>query len=261
MATLRLPADSTHFRSVQQVLRSLFSLALVCATWTAPALAELHRRFEITPERQALLNTIRYAEGTWRQGEKGYRVQYGGGLFRDLSRHPDQVIHRRYSSAAAGAYQFLPATWRMAKKALKLRDFYPASQDQAALYLIQRRKALGLADRGVFTRELAHRLAPEWASFPKHSGQSYYGQPVRSFSSLRRFYTANLAQVRGSSPWQLSAGPPPALPALAAGSNPTPTRWLPVANSAECNGKLMCLLDHVAHGGAPIQPGSTLSRS
>ena len=50
-------------------------------------------RYELTPERRALLNTIRYAEGTWKDGEdKGYRIIYGGGQFQDLSRHPEQVI-------------------------------------------------------------------------------------------------------------------------------------------------------------------------
>lgn len=255
------------------MLRSLFPLALVCVTWTMPAIAGSHRHLVVTPVRKALLNTIRFAEGTWRNGDvSGYKVQYGGGLFHDLSRHPNQIIHRRYSSAAAGAYQFLPATWRMAKKALQLRDFGPRSQDQAALYLIRRRKALRLADRGVFTRELAHRLAPEWASFPtKHSGRSYYGQPVRRFSSLKVFYERNLATVRRGRPSVAARppGPPPALPAqptLAAkpnhsGSHPTPTRWIPVTTSANCDGELICLLDYVAHGGAPIQPESTVSRS
>ena len=57
-------------------------------------------RYELTPERRALLNTIRYAEGTWKDGEdKGYRVLYGGGQFQDLSRHPERVIVKRYTSA------------------------------------------------------------------------------------------------------------------------------------------------------------------
>ena len=35
----------------------------------------------ITPERRAMLNTIRFAEGTWRGGlDVGYRVMFGGGL-------------------------------------------------------------------------------------------------------------------------------------------------------------------------------------
>ncbi|HBP54192.1 MAG TPA: hypothetical protein DD643_07650 [Synechococcus sp. UBA8638] len=251
-----------NLRSVRQVLRSLLPLALACVTCVLPAFASPRRHFEVTPERRALLNTIRYAEGTWKQGEDGYRVFYGGTLFQKVSHHPNKVNHGRYSSRAAGAYQFLPATWKMAKEALGLRDFGPRSQDQAALYLIQRRKALGLADRGVFTKELAHRLAPEWASFPKHSGASYYGQPVRRFSSLKRFYNSNLAVVRRgspSSPSWVAARPLPAIPV--AQSPPTPARLIPVATSADCDGELMCLLDHVANGGAPIQPESVVSRS
>ena len=254
------------------MLRSLLPLALACVAWIGPALAQ---KYDITPQRRALLNTIRYAEGTWRNGdEEGYRVFYGGTLFQKMSHHPNRVNHGRYSSRAAGAYQFLPATWRMAKKALRLRNFFPDSQDQAALYLIERRKALGLADRGVFTRELAHRLAPEWASFPTREKRSYYGQPVQRFSSLQRFYKKNLDQLQlrhGHRPGLslAAAGPPPALPAqptLAArshrsGSHPTPARWIPAATSADCDGELMCLLDHVAHGGVPIQPGSLVSRS
>ena len=230
---------------------------VTCAMPAVAARKCRHLNFEVTPERRALLNTIRFAEGTWKNGsEIGYRVHYGGTLFQNLGRYPDQIIHHQ-ASAAAGAYRFPPATWRMAEKALPLRDFGPKSQDKAALYLICRREALGLADRGRFTKELAHRLAPEWASFPKHS--SYYGQPVRSFRSLQNFYRANLAAVRRgspSSPSSVAAGPPPALPVAnnPSTSHPRPDRLIPVATSADCDGELMCLLDHVAGGGAPIQP-------
>ena len=156
------------------------------------------RLFAITPERRALLNTIRYAEGTWANGnEIGYRIMFGGGLMPHLERHPEQVVRRpRYASAAAGAYQFLPATWRMAAGALGLERFGPQVQDQAAIFLIQRRGALALADQGQFTPELAHRLAPEWASFPTLAGRSYYGQPVKRFHDLQRFYQHTLAQLR-----------------------------------------------------------------
>ena len=59
-------------------------------------------RYQLTPKRRALLNTIRYAEGTWKDGEdKGYRIMYGGGQFQDLSRHPERVVVKRYTSAAA----------------------------------------------------------------------------------------------------------------------------------------------------------------
>ena len=158
--------------------------------------------FAITPERRALLNTIRYAEGTWAGGDQiGYRIMFGGGLMPSLERHPDRVVRKSgYASAAAGAYQFMPFTWSLASRTLGLAAFGPEVQDQAAIFLIQRRGALPLADQGLFTRNLAAKLAPEWASFPTLAGRSFYGQPVRRFNELRRFYEDNLAQFRGLEP-------------------------------------------------------------
>ena len=163
-----------------------------------PAPPSVPLSFAITPERRALLNTIRYAEGTWANGhDVGYRIMFGGSLMPTLDRHPDRVIYSsRYASAAAGAYQFMPFTWNMVIQRLGLTGFGPDSQDQGALYLIQRRGALHLADRGEMTAELAARLAPEWASFPTLAGSSYYGQPVKRFDDLRRFYEDNLTRLR-----------------------------------------------------------------
>ena len=155
-------------------------------------------RYALTPERRALLNTIRYAEGTWARGEDhGYRIMFGGGLMPSLERHPDRVNYSGgYASAAAGAYQFMPFTWALASRSLRLAGFGPEVQDQAALFLIQRRGALALADQGSFTPALANKLAPEWASFPTLAGASYYGQPVQRFAVLKAFYERNLAELR-----------------------------------------------------------------
>jgi len=152
--------------------------------------------YEITPKRRALLDTIRYAEGTWANGsEVGYRIMFGGGTFSDLSRHPDRVIHGgRYSSAAAGAYQFMPGTWAGAARALKLNSFGPQEQDQAALWLVQRRGALAEIDRGQFSPAVINRLSPEWASLPTFWGGSYYGQPVKGYRDLHRFYHERLKE-------------------------------------------------------------------
>jgi muramidase (phage lysozyme) len=172
------------------------------------------RVFAITPERRALLNTIRYAEGTWKNGhEIGYRVLFGGSLFQAFDRHPDRVMYSPgYASAAAGAYQFMPFTWDMVSRSMGLVGFHPENQDQGALYLIQRRGALPLADRGELTPELAARLAPEWASFPTLAGRSYYGQPVKRYEELRAFYQQNLAQLRNEQPsgWERVAIQPAA---------------------------------------------------
>ena len=154
-------------------------------------------RYELTPERRAVLNTIRYAEGTWKDGEdKGYRIMYGGGQFQDLSRHPERVVVKRYTSAAAGAYQFLPKTWKGVAKELRLASFEPRHQDQAALHLIERRGALDEIDRQGLTKDAMAKLAPEWASFPTKAGRSAYGQPVKSHQELARFYSSNLRQLR-----------------------------------------------------------------
>jgi muramidase (phage lysozyme) len=153
--------------------------------------------YRITPERRALLNTIRYAEGTWIGGShEGYQVLYGGGRFADLSRHPEIVVQRRYVSAAAGAYQFLPDTWHEAARRLKLTDFRPDSQDQAALHLVQQRGALKAFDRQGLSAEVLARLAPEWASLPDQHGSSQYGQPVKSHGELQAFYRRELSRQR-----------------------------------------------------------------
>jgi muramidase (phage lysozyme) len=192
-----LPAQATEssegWNQVLSTPAPLRRLALL-----PPPLPSIQPTFAITPERRALLNTIRYAEGTWANGhDVGYRVMFGGSLMPSLERHPNRVMYSsRYASAAAGAYQFMPPTWDMVTQKLGLSGFGPDSQDQGALYLIQRRGALHLADRGEMTEELAARLAPEWASFPTLQGQSYYGQPVKRFDDLKRFYEGTLSQLR-----------------------------------------------------------------
>jgi len=149
------------------------------------------------PQRRALLDTIRYAEGTWRGGRpEGYRVIYGGSLCTSLRRHPEQIVHRRYTSAAAGAYQFLPSTWKAVAKTLKLTNFEAPSQDMAALYLVQRRGVLGSLDRHGLNATTLAALAKEWASLPNRRGASHYGQPVKSSKELISFYNASLARNR-----------------------------------------------------------------
>ncbi len=203
-----------------------------------PKLPAAPRVFAITPERRALLNTIRYAEGTWANGQDiGYRILFGGSLFDSLDRHPNRVMRTaRYASAAAGAYQFMPFTWTMVTQALGISDFQPEAQDQAALFLIQRRGALHLADRGNLTPDLAARLAPEWASFPTLAGSSFYGQPVKRFHDLKRFYEENLAQLR----------------------NEATSRWEDVAIqqvAPPCNdNSLSCQLDKVGSKGSAPTP-------
>ena len=159
-----------------------------------------------SPNIRRTLDTIRYAEGT-DKGEAGYRTMFGGDTF-DTSggwRHPDRVVNRPgYSSAAAGAYQFLPGTWGEASKAVGATDFSPANQDRAALFLIERRGvSLDKLAKSGFDDDDLERLAPEWASLPTKKGKSFYGQPVKSHKELQaRFsqgnYSAGVAQASTS---------------------------------------------------------------
>jgi muramidase (phage lysozyme) len=136
----------------------------------------------LNPRERAWLDTIAFAEGTFRNN--GYNTIFGYQQFTDYSRHPDRVVRSNgLASAAAGRYQFMPGTWGP----LGLPNFGPANQDIGALRLMQRRGVP--AATSDFTREMAARLAPEWASFPTMRGGSYYpGQGAKSYEDLRRFY-------------------------------------------------------------------------
>jgi muramidase (phage lysozyme) len=152
-----------------------------------------YEKFRTTPQGQALLRMIRYAEGTERGGPDSYRVMFGGSLAPNLKQHPDKVITGGgYSSSAAGAYQFLTPTWQQQQKKLGLQSFGPVEQDIAALDLArQRTVGLGglsyLQEKGL-TPEFVAKLAPEWASLPTQQGKSYYGQPVKSYDELKKVY-------------------------------------------------------------------------
>ena len=136
----------------------------------------------ISPNARRWLNTIAFAEGTWGSSGPRYNITHGYEPIFDLSKHPDRVVK---GSAAAGAYQFMPATWRAVQQKLGLPDFGPASQDKAALELM---RARGInPDTDPITRETLAKLAPEWASLPTMQGASYYGQPVKSFEALSKF--------------------------------------------------------------------------
>lgn len=173
---------------------------------------EFLRKFRNTPEAQKLLQTIRYAEGT--AGPQGYQTMFGGGKFSDFSRHPDRVVRTpNYSSAAAGAYQFLPGSWQSHQKALGLGDFSPGNQDLAALRAARNRLmpigGLSVLQKEGFSPRVSAALAPEWASFPTESGKSYYGQPVKPLSKLQQVYGNARAAATPQAPAPQAASPQP----------------------------------------------------
>jgi len=150
----------------------------------------------IIPNEAAFLKMVIHSEGTDKANDP-YRCVYGyKHTIVSFANHPTITgewfgesianLGPQYAamvSTAAGAYQFTKATWLMCKSRLGLPDFSPASQDKAALYLVQMRGALTYVDSGDIATAI-HLCRNEWASLP--GGTS--GQPQRGLSALLLAY-------------------------------------------------------------------------
>jgi lysozyme len=133
---------------------------------------------------KAFLIMIQYSEETL--GKDAYRKLYGGGVFDDLSKHPNRPVSKwGITSTAAGAYQILNKTWQGLAQELKLPDFSPQSQDRAAIELIARRKALDDVLAGRFAQAI-NKCRKEWASLPGAG----YNQSEKSAKTLTQVYKA-----------------------------------------------------------------------
>ena len=114
--------------------------------------------------RKAFLSLIGFTEGT--DDLHGYQTLYGGGKFDSFADHPRRAITAgAYTSTAAGRYQFLSKTWDWVAGQLGLKDFSPASQDKAALWLINNKGALDEIDKGNMTAA-SKILGGTWTSLP-----------------------------------------------------------------------------------------------
>ncbi|WP_242041394.1 glycoside hydrolase family 104 protein [Leptolyngbya sp. FACHB-261] len=144
---------------------------------------------------KAFLSTIAWAEGTG--NSYGYQIMFTGVYFNSFWDHPRQVRcayswARRLCSSASGRYQFLETTWDRVALKLGLRDFSPASQDQAAVELIREQGALEDVEAGRWQTAI-YKVAPVWASLPDYNtGQSVYGQPVKLIDQLGIVYAYSL---------------------------------------------------------------------
>jgi lysozyme len=130
---------------------------------------------------RAFLYTIRQCEGT--AGSDGYQIINGYCKFNDFSAHPNRKCSTG-TSTAAGAYQFVYATWRGLQSKLMLSDFSPASQDAAAVELIRERGALDDVLNGDVDAAV-RKLSNTWESFT-------YGktsQPHKSLATIKNYFT------------------------------------------------------------------------
>lgn len=138
----------------------------------------------------AFLAMLRHSEGTDRYPDP-WGTYYGGAQFTDKSNHPvltgaeQPVSGPSGTTTAAGAYQITCSTWQDLGGVDQYGDFSDASQDQAALDLIERRGATDAMMSGDFAGAVA-KLGNEWASLPG----SPYGQPTNTLADLESVYTA-----------------------------------------------------------------------
>jgi muramidase (phage lysozyme) len=174
-----------------------------------------------TKEQQALLKTIRFAEGT----TSSYGVISGGDVVKELaegkltvqetinlaqtSKLPTRFGGRKVNhvySGATGAYQFMPSTLRGIVSAGVLKSdelFTPQKQDEAALYLASRRNVTSeVLKKEGFSQRVSDLLAPEWASLPysPKGGKSYYGQSYKPYGSVKSVYQSSLSSAPTQQP-------------------------------------------------------------
>ncbi len=143
---------------------------------------------------KAFLALIKYTEGA------GYQTLFGGEKFTSFDDHPRRAITKTLggkpiTSTAAGAYQFLSRTWDECANSCNLDDFSPPSQDIAALFLIDRRRALDAVIEGDWKTAL-ERCNREWASLPG----SPYGQPTKTLETCLSFLYANTKKEEAPAP-------------------------------------------------------------
>jgi muramidase (phage lysozyme) len=147
------------------------------------------------PNVRALLDAIAWGEGA------NYNTLYGGGTFSDFSKHPNRTIKAgRYTSTAAGRYQFLTSTWNGLKAQYGLPDFSPSSQDLGAIALLQQTGALALILNGDLAGAIA-RARGTWPSLPGGSQQTRtMGQQVAYYASKGGMPGATLDTIAQADP-------------------------------------------------------------
>lgn len=124
-----------------------------------------------SPTLRQFLNLIGWAEGA------DYNIGWGKRIIPNLAWHPynqrqfrinDPVTGRPSTTSVAGKYQFQRGTWDEAAKALGLKDFSPASQDLAAVWLLDNRGKGNGQLQNVLQGNVAtavERLKPVWQGF------------------------------------------------------------------------------------------------
>jgi lysozyme len=151
----------------------------------------------------AFLYMIRSTEHVYPRdvvGDAAYSIFYGGSKFQSFRDHPVLTGEKKgvplpdamcaaaglkpgCVSTAAGAYQLIKPTWVRLRDRLKLPDFSPLSQDQAAVALLDEVGALDLIYAGDIEGAI-HKASKIWASLPGSTAQQ---NPKALAYALNRF--------------------------------------------------------------------------
>ncbi|HED6269624.1 TPA: glycoside hydrolase family 104 protein [Enterobacter sichuanensis] len=143
---------------------------------------------ESTSNMRRYLDRLAVAEGTSDKPNSGYSTLFGGGQFADFSDHPRQYFnHNGTRTSAAGRYQITAASWDDAKKALGLKDFSPANQDLAAMWLAKRAGQLDNINLGNFNAA-DQGLDRVWTGLQQYTrGNKTFGQSPLPRSINRKY--------------------------------------------------------------------------
>lgn len=119
-----------------------------------------------SPNVQAFLKLIRFAEHYPDDSDNFYDTLYGGGRFSGYTTHPNRAVTRwGHTSNAAGAYQILYSTWAEEHRRGVAIDFSPASQDAIAFDKLRSRGALAAVCDGDLPTAFTL-LRSEWTALP-----------------------------------------------------------------------------------------------
>ena len=168
----------------------------------------------ISKNAKALLNTIRWAEGTLKPD--GYNTWFGGRSDMDLTSmtinevvaeqkrrlSAGEATYGQYTSAAVGAYQMMkPDAFAAAAGLSGDSKFTPENQDKMAIagYMMGQAGMSAAEIDAPISRAQIAKMAPVWASLPMMNGASRYGQPVKRYEDLVAVYDKNLKGLDPSS--------------------------------------------------------------
>ena len=96
------------------------------------------------------------------------------------------------TSAAAGAYQAMPPTW---KRYMGDKKMSPGNQDK---FMDKEAAGAGVKTTSPVSKENVAKLAPKWASLPNAKGKSQYGQPVKPYEKIEKWHDAGAKKHLGS---------------------------------------------------------------